>query len=487
MVLGVVALAVGVLGSGCGNKEEKKAAHLKKAREYSEKGELKKAVVEYKNVMQLDPQDDGVFYELGEAYVKLKQGNEALGAFGRAASINPDNMKAQLKVGQLFLLGRKTEEARKKAELVLEKSPENIEGLMLLSGVQMQEKDIDGAAKTIERAAAIDPNQFNVQLSLARIYFLKKDFGQAEKAYKKAIELEAASRVSYIELARIYGIRGEWEKAEAAFKKMIEATGESYQSLLLLARFYESRGVWEQAEENYKKAVSGAPREDVVPLMNLASYYGRRKSYDKALEQIEKAAEIRKNDLNILVSKAQLQFDFRKIKEAEGTLNKVLEKDPKNLAGLIALGTVYDHKGEGERAEPYYRKAMEIRKDFGPAANNLAWNLVQRGVNLDEALKLAQIAREQIPGNPAVTDTLGWIHYLKGDYVKAISEFEESVARRPGNPVINYHMGLAYYKGNEPEKAREFLRRALSLDPHLKGTEEAQRILKTLGAPAAEK
>ena len=41
----------------CTSKEEKKAEHAETARQYIEKNELKKAVIELKNVIQLDPED----------------------------------------------------------------------------------------------------------------------------------------------------------------------------------------------------------------------------------------------------------------------------------------------------------------------------------------------------------------------------------------------------------------------------------------------
>jgi cytochrome c-type biogenesis protein CcmH/NrfG len=128
--------------SGCAGKEEKKAKHLERAREYIAKNELKKAVIELKNVVQLDPKDDEAYVELGETHLKLRETREAFQAFSTAASVNPENLKAQLKVGQMLLLGRQTEEAKKKAELILDKAPDHVEGLSLLSGVQLQEKTL---------------------------------------------------------------------------------------------------------------------------------------------------------------------------------------------------------------------------------------------------------------------------------------------------------------------------------------------------------
>jgi tetratricopeptide (TPR) repeat protein len=151
----------------------------------------------------------------------------------------------------------------------------------------------------------------------------------------------------------------------------------------------------------------------------------------------------------------------------------------------MALGTIYDQQGDGEKAENYYRKALEIKSDFAPAANNLAWNLAERGGNIDEALGFAQVAKEQMPGNGAVMDTLGWIYYLKGSYLNAIAEFQDSLTQNPDNPVINLHLGLAYYKNKQPRKAKEFLDKALNINQNFKGAEEARNILKEIETSAS--
>jgi Tfp pilus assembly protein PilF len=740
----------------CASKEEKKAKHYERAKQYIAKNELRKAVIELKNVVQIDPRDDAAYAELGDTYLKLKEGKEAFDAFSRAASINPDNLKAQLKVGQMLLLGRQTEEAKKKAELILKKTPNSSDALNLLSGVQLQERDLDSAINTLENAAALDPNHFNTQLSLGRLLLLKGEKEKAEKAYAKAISIDPTSSVPYVELSRLYASRGQMDQAEEELKKMLEVSGSTSQNLLVLALFYESTKRLDQAEKTYLQAVEAAPKEDIAPLMNLSTFYARMKSYDKALAAVKKAAEIKKDDPNVMVNLAALQLDSNQVKDADATLDAVLAKDkgnvganllkgrifllrkefpgalerfdlavrenprnpmahyfralaqigkgenklaeqdllkavelnpslldarlilaefyvrgrnqelarqqieaclkiaprdirvlmlqgnlkilerdaagaekalkqviqispeyapayvqlgllynllkrkedalasfkkaleknprqtdalaflvgifiadkkfddalqicekqkdkvegnpanlalidylegntfvakadskkaeelfkkametepnllapyialaeiyarekkydesiagyeavlsknPKYLAGYMAIGTIYDLKGDGQKAETYYRKALEIKRDFGPAANNLAWNLTERGGNIDEALTYAQIAKAQMPDSAAVMDTLGWIYLLKASYLNAIAEFQDSLARDPSNPVINYHLGLAYHKNKEQAKAKEYFQKALELDPNFKGAEDARKILEEL-------
>ena len=114
------------------------------------------------------------------------------------------------------------------------------------------------------------------------------------------------------------------------------------------------------------------------------------------------------------------------------------------------------------------------------AANNLAWIMSERGDNIDVALQLAQTAKAAMPNRAEVSDTLGWIYYKKNMLPQATAALKESVGREPKNPVFNYHLGMAYAKAGEKEKARIALQQALKLKPDSDGANEARNTLATL-------
>jgi Flp pilus assembly protein TadD len=57
---------------------------------------------------------------------------------------------------------------------------------------------------------------------------------------------------------------------------------------------------------------------------------------------------------------------------------------------------------------------------------------------------------------------------------------KEAIEKVPGNPVIRYHLGMAYFKNGEKENAERELRKALELDPKFPGSEEAKDTLSKL-------
>ena len=123
---------------------------------------------------------------------------------------------------------------------------------------------------------------------------------------------------------------------------------------------------------------------------------------------------------------------------------------------------------------------MNINPDFAPAANNLAYLLSTQDKDINEALGFAQKAKERLPDDPNVMDTLGWIYYKKGLYDNAIREFADSLGKIPENAVVHYHLGLAFYKKGNKDGAKAELEKALSLNEKFDGADEARRILSEL-------
>jgi tetratricopeptide (TPR) repeat protein len=123
---------------------------------------------------------------------------------------------------------------------------------------------------------------------------------------------------------------------------------------------------------------------------------------------------------------------------------------------------------------------LKLDPRLAPAANNLAWLYSERGGNIDVALSLAQTAMEQLPTDPSVADTLGWIYYKKGAYLKAIALLKESAARLPENAVVRYHLGMAHYRNGDAKSARSELENALKLNPAFPDADEAKQTLETV-------
>ena len=124
-----------ILG-GCDgfSPESKKAKHLQRGQASFDKQEYREALIEFQNVVQLDPRDADTHYRLALTHLKLGGATNLQGAFAefsRTVELDKTNRDAHLKLGELFLLGNEPAKAREQADMVLGSAPNNTEGLIL--------------------------------------------------------------------------------------------------------------------------------------------------------------------------------------------------------------------------------------------------------------------------------------------------------------------------------------------------------------------
>jgi len=151
--------------------------------------------------------------------------------------------------------------------------------------------------------------------------------------------------------------------------------------------------------------------------------------------------------------------------------------DPQSVPAHMTLGVVYQTKGDIPKAQQAFEKVLTLNPRFAPAANNLAVLYSEHGGNQEKALELAQRAKEAMPDDPHVSDTLGWILYKRGVYQRAADLLKDSAAKLPDQPVVQYHLGLASLKAGDKQGARKALTAAINSPTSFAGKDDAKKTL----------
>jgi tetratricopeptide (TPR) repeat protein len=115
------------------------------------------------------------------------------------------------------------------------------------------------------------------------------------------------------------------------------------------------------------------------------------------------------------------------------------------------------------------------------ALNNLAWLLTEVRKRPDEALPLATRAEQLAPRSAETLDTLGWVHYRRGDFTLAQKTLQRAAEQAPGNAAIQYHLGMAFSRLGQRDQAVSALRLAAQADPQLAQREKISQLIKELG------
>ena len=97
--------------------------------------------------------------------------------------------------------------------------------------------------------------------------------------------------------------------------------------------------------------------------------------------------------------------------------------------------------------------------------NYLGYSWVDKGMNLDEGMRMITRAVEQRADDGYIVDSLGWANYRIGKYDDAVKQLDRAVELKPEDPTINDHLGDAYWKVGRTVEARFQWAHARDLGP----------------------
>src|SRR5262249_6045765 len=100
--LSLLALLIAGLLVGCSRDPNvRKQKYLESGNRYRDKGKFREAAIQYQNAVQLDSHFAEAHYQLGEAYLKLKDYQRAFSELSLTADLAPDNYPAQVDLANL--------------------------------------------------------------------------------------------------------------------------------------------------------------------------------------------------------------------------------------------------------------------------------------------------------------------------------------------------------------------------------------------------
>jgi tetratricopeptide (TPR) repeat protein len=170
--------------------------------------------------------------------------------------------------------------------------------------------------------------------------------------------------------------------------------------------------------------------------------------------------------------------------EALAALEAGVAARPRDEGTRMALAMAHDRAGDREAAIRVAEALLSIAPDSVDAMNFLAYTWASSGQRLEDAERLAARAVEQEPDNAAFLDSLGWVHYQRGDEARAVVLLERADALAASDPTILEHLGDAYRRARRGGDAARAYERAIAAfdagaEPEIPG--QRVRIERKLG------
>jgi len=206
----------------------------------------------------------------------------------------------------------------------------------------------------------------------------------------------------------------------------------------------------------------------------------REERNDEALILAQQTLE-RTSDRNIRIQLADLLQSLERDGEAEAALTDVINADTKegtyDWRIYFARGAARERLGRWPPAENDLKTALGLKPDSATIMNYLGYGWIDRGVRLDDGLRLIENALRLAPNSGAITDSLGWAHYKLGNYDRAVFYLERATEITPQGADILDHLGDAYWQTGRYTEAGYQWQRALR---YSNDAEESDLIQKKL-------
>ncbi|HEX8226052.1 MAG TPA: tetratricopeptide repeat protein [Allosphingosinicella sp.] len=128
----------------------------------------------------------------------------------------------------------------------------------------------------------------------------------------------------------------------------------------------------------------------------------------------------------------------------------------------LLRGSALTQAGDWTRGKAALEEARRLAPEQPVVLNFLGYSQLERRENLVEAEKLIGEASRLQPDDAAITDSLGWAHYVRGDVPRAIELLERAAQGQPADAAIAEHLGDAYYSAGRRFEARYVWQAALT-------------------------
>jgi tetratricopeptide (TPR) repeat protein len=234
------------------------------------------------------------------------------------------------------------------------------------------------------------------------------------------------------------------------------------QAWLLLAQAAEQLGDFAGAETWLAKVESPQRVLEVQP--RRAALLARQGKLTQARDLIRRVPEKTPEDARAkLLAEAQVLRDVKRWSDANTVLaqaNQQFENDPDLLYEQSMMAEKLNRIDDMERL---LKRVIALKPDHHHAYNALGYSLADRNVRLPEAKTLIQKALSLSPGEPFITDSLGWVEFRLGNREEALRLLRMAYKARP-DPEIAAHLGEVLWSLGQKDEARKIWREGRQRD-----------------------
>jgi tetratricopeptide (TPR) repeat protein len=384
-----------------------------------------------------------------------QQRQEMLDALGRRQDGSTDVLIAQALLLQSL---DRNDEALAIVAKVLEKEPESYQALLLEAQIYQNTGDLPKAYARIERALEAKPRDKRLRLQYARL-LARSDPAKSEEQFRILVEQNPDDAELRLALALLYRESGQYERMSEELNALLAEGSQSSAAHFYLAQDAERRGDTADAIRNYL---------EIRPGTMFMAAVSRASELIVASEGIEALgpplAQLRARwpaqALPLTLLESEIRVEKGDTGGALRLLDGALAADPDEPGLLYARSMVHEKRRDIPAMERDLRAMLRLDPDSALALNALGYSLANLTDRYAEALALIQRALALKPDDPAIIDSMGWVHYRMGRNEEALRYLRQAFARYPDHEVAA-HLGEVLWVSGSRDEARAVWKQGL--------------------------
>jgi tetratricopeptide (TPR) repeat protein len=428
---------------------------LENARKYAQKGAKDKALKEYQKLVKLDPKDAKLRLEIGDAYRRWGQVEEAIDTYQKVADQymrEGFDARAVAVFKQLLTLDPNRHSAYEPLADLYERMGLTSEAINALQtaadGYHKQGKKRE-ALELLRKMATIDPSNTTSRIKVAEL--LRQENLQAEAA------------TEYEQVAAELERQGDFDAAANVYRRLLEIDPKRDSALGAFGRALLRQGKAPEAESVAKRAIA-ANAEEPAHYELLAESYRAQKREDMLAHAYQPLVELYQKRGNEEEARALMQR-FLPQKEFTAEMASGFEPvhddapHPENARGLEASDDS-PFSNDGFEADDDLEPDIELDESLAISSPEIELTRVADSGS-EPQLDDSEPVIEQPEGDPdqLLAEASVYLRYGKSD--KAITHLQAILVGHPTHRGALEKLGEAFAERGEPERAVELWARAV--------------------------
>jgi tetratricopeptide (TPR) repeat protein len=365
----------------------------------------------------------------------------------------------------------------------LKRDPEDFIAANKLAGYYLQRQRETGdvnylnlTARAVRSSLATLPAEMNKGglAMLAEVEYANHNFAAARDHALRLVELDPAKSYSHQILGDAQLELGEYEKATEAFRRMKSLSGITVSSETRLARLAFLQGNVDAAQTHLSAALAAATNSDSPRRETLAWCQWRLGEFKFAVGDYKAAEQNYRDSLKTfpdyyralagLASARAAQDDLREAIEGFERVTRIVP-DPVFIA---TLGDLYKLAGREKESEAQYRLVEQIARlnAMNGALYNRQLALFRADHDMNSEEAYAEAVKEyELRQDIYGADAVAWTALKDGKLGEAQAKMKEALRLGTKDAKLYYHAGMIARRTGNTTAARDYLKRALALNP----------------------